>query len=134
MSSHTNFVCTNAGPMVNPLFPHLGASPDGFVCCDCCGKGLVEIKCPFTARDIHPNGLRGKPRSCLGEKSVFTSHAYCTQIQGQLVISERQYFDLAVWTPVGIVIERVCVDVSFTEKLITKLTKNDAVVWGGRLA
>ena len=80
----------------------------------------MEIKCPFTARDIHPSGLRGKPRSCLGEKSVVTSHAYCTQIQGQLVISERQYCDLAVWTPVGIVIERVFVDVNFTEKLITK--------------
>ena len=41
MSSHTNFVCTNAGLVVNPLFPHLGASPDGFVCCDCCWKGLL---------------------------------------------------------------------------------------------
>ncbi len=122
MSSHTNFVCTNAGLVVNPLFPHLGASPDGFVCCDCCGKGLLEIKCPFTARDIHPSGLRGKPRSCLGEKGVVTSHAYYTQMQGQLVISERQYCDLAVWTPVGVVIERVFVDISFTEKLITKLT------------
>ena len=64
MQSHTNFECTNAGLMVNPLFPHLGASPDGFVHCDCCGKGLLEIKCPFTAKDIHPNDLRGKSRSC----------------------------------------------------------------------
>ena len=64
MSSHTNFVCTYVGVMVNPLFPDLGASPYGFACCDCCGKGLVEIEFPFTARDIHPSGLRGKPRSC----------------------------------------------------------------------
>ena len=84
--------------MVNPLFPHLGASPDGFVCCDCCEKGLVEIKWPFTTRDINPSGVRGKPRSCLEEKSIVISHAYYTQIQGQLVISERQYCDLAIWT------------------------------------
>ena len=122
MSSHTIFVCTNAGLVVNPLFPHLGASPDGFVCCDCCGKGLLEIKCPFSGRDIHPSGLRGKPQSCLGEKGVVTSHAYYMQIQGQFVISEKQYCDLVVWTSGGIVIERVFEDANFTEKLITKLT------------
>ena len=81
-SSHTNFKCTNAGLVVNPLYPHLGASPDGFVQCDCCaGKGLLEIKCPFAAKDVHPNDLRRKPRSCLGVKCVVTSHAYFTQVQ-----------------------------------------------------
>ena len=29
----------------------MGASPDGIVQCDCCGKGVVEIKCPFSCRD-----------------------------------------------------------------------------------
>ena len=111
MQSHISFKCTNAGLVVNPLFPHVGASPDGFIHCDCCGKGLVEIKCPYSAKDIHPNDLRGKPRSCLGENSVVRSHAYFTQIQGQLVITERQYCDLAVWTTEGITTERVFLDV-----------------------
>lgn len=48
-ASHTVFECTPAGLVVNPLFPHLGASPDGFTDCECCGKGLVEIKCPFSS-------------------------------------------------------------------------------------
>ena len=35
-------------------FPHLGATPDGIVSCECCGKGLIEIKCPFSYKDQHP--------------------------------------------------------------------------------
>ena len=31
--------------------PYLGASPDGIVICKCCGKGVVEVKCPFCIRD-----------------------------------------------------------------------------------
>jgi len=61
-SSHTNFKCVNAGLIVNPLCPHVGVSPDGLVQCDCCpGKGLIEIKCPFAAKDLHPDDLRGIP-------------------------------------------------------------------------
>ncbi len=25
----------------------MGATPDGKVSCDCCGRKVVEIKCPF---------------------------------------------------------------------------------------
>ena len=31
--------------------PHLGASPDGFLQCECCGNGVLEIKCPYNARE-----------------------------------------------------------------------------------
>ena len=26
--------------------PFVGASPDGYVVCDCHGRGAVEVKCP----------------------------------------------------------------------------------------
>ena len=26
---------------------YIGASPDVFVVCDCCGKGCVEVKCSY---------------------------------------------------------------------------------------
>jgi len=31
---------------VNPSYPHLGATPDRIINCDCCGDGVIEIKCP----------------------------------------------------------------------------------------
>ena len=27
------------------------ASPDGVVSCECCGSGMVEIKCPYSCKD-----------------------------------------------------------------------------------
>ena len=42
----SNFTITKTGLHINADYPHLGASPDGIIDCDCCGKGLVEIKCP----------------------------------------------------------------------------------------
>ena len=32
-------------------YPFIGASPDSVVECNCCGKGTVEIKCPYCVRD-----------------------------------------------------------------------------------
>ena len=29
----------------------MGASPDGIVSCECCGSGVVEIKCPYSCKD-----------------------------------------------------------------------------------
>ena len=41
--THQDFEYATAGLVVNPLFPYLGATPDGFVTCHCCGDGLIEI-------------------------------------------------------------------------------------------
>lgn len=51
---HTNFKFTECGLFVNIEYPYFGASPDGIVECDCCGRGVLEIKCPYTlkGRDI----------------------------------------------------------------------------------
>ena len=44
---HTELSCTSSGLHVNPRYPHLGATPDRIVKCDCCENGLIEIKCPY---------------------------------------------------------------------------------------
>ena len=39
------------GLILNPLWPFLGAYPNGTVCCaPCCGSGVVEIKRPYCSR------------------------------------------------------------------------------------
>ena len=44
---HTNLTIENAGLCLSMECPYIGASPDAFVMCDCCGKGCVEVKCPY---------------------------------------------------------------------------------------
>lgn len=38
-NDHINFSMTFSGLVINPNVPYLGASPDGIINCDCCGKG-----------------------------------------------------------------------------------------------
>ena len=45
--NHTNFTINDSGLIINPSYPHLGATPDGKISCECCGTGCLEIKCPY---------------------------------------------------------------------------------------
>lgn len=44
---YSNVDCKQSGLGVNPKYPFLGASPDGYVTCSCHGKSLIEVKCPY---------------------------------------------------------------------------------------
>ncbi len=36
---HTDFAVKDSGVVINPMWPFVGASPDGVVSCKCCGVG-----------------------------------------------------------------------------------------------
>lgn len=88
--NHTNFKVTQTGLHLHPAYPFLGASPDSLVECSCCGDGLLEIKCPYSKREIDNR-----------------KHDYFKQIQGQLFICNRSYCDFVCWTLKGMHIERI---------------------------
>ena len=46
--SHLNPKVVESGLVISPDYPHLGATPDAFVKCDCCEQiGVLEVKCPY---------------------------------------------------------------------------------------
>lgn len=47
-NDHINLSVINSGLIINPCFPFIGASPDDIIHCDCCGTGVLEIKCPYS--------------------------------------------------------------------------------------
>lgn len=114
--THTSFLIKSAGLYINPKYPHLGASPDGLITCACCGDGLLEIKCPYSIRHTAPN-LAGTNFYLKGLK-LSTTHAYYSQVQGQLAVCDRSYF---CWTPEGIHIERIFRDDKFFSEMKPKL-------------
>jgi len=123
--SHTNFKLERCGLIVNPKYPHLGASPDGLTSCDCCGNGLLEVKCPFKYRDTDPKLAREKD-FCLqpgpgGALHLSKTHAYYYQVQGQLAMAERSHCDFVCWSPQGVFIEQVLGDPDFFVSLRPKL-------------
>ena len=51
---HNCLKSSDSGTIIDKNYPFLSASPDLIIDCKCCGKGLVEIKCPYTIRDVAP--------------------------------------------------------------------------------
>ena len=50
-SNHDNLVTAQNRLFINPLWPFIGASPDGILNCEYCSTGVLEIKCPYCHRD-----------------------------------------------------------------------------------
>lgn len=109
----------------------LGASPDGFVQGDFNSSGIVhqqmidqpalspdivEVKCPYTARDLTITeacqSITGfyLEMSTDGRITLKQSHDYWHQIQGQLYLTGAQCCDLAVWTKKDLQVIRVVKD------------------------
>ena len=70
--------------------------------CECCGSGVVEIKCPYTIKDDIPpaSNLDYLDRVVSDGKEVTKfktkKSAYFFQIQGQMVVTGRSYCDLFI--------------------------------------
>ena len=64
-SSHINFQCQDPELFVSQAYPYLGARPDGVISCNCCGEGMLEIKCPWSSRERLISEYITQPESCL---------------------------------------------------------------------
>ena len=111
----------DSGTIIYDKFPYISASPDLIISCECCGKGLVEIKCPYTIRDAVPNiqNLEQIDKSTL---KLNTNHNHYYQIQGQLGISNATHCWYFVYTEHGHYIEKILFDQIFFSKMIEKLS------------
>ncbi|KAH3724580.1 uncharacterized protein LOC127853544 isoform X1 [Dreissena polymorpha] len=116
----------DVGLIVNSKFPFLGASPDAIVCEN--GKvGLVEVKCPYSARNLSLDEiLNGNvPNFFLkkvgGSVALEKKHSYFFQVQGQLLVSGLQFCDFVVYINDNIYIERIEPDESIMNSLLRKL-------------
>ena len=117
---HMNFKIHSCGLFVDHNSPFLAASPDGLVSCDCCGAGVLEIKCPYTLKDSDP-----QLAPYITSDGVDHEHSsgYYQQIQGSMAITGRNYCDFIVWTSKGLLVRRVKYnDVYWRSEMLPHLT------------
>ncbi|KAK4885293.1 hypothetical protein RN001_001564 [Aquatica leii] len=111
MLTHEDFVVEKCGFIINPTFPQFGASPDGITSCSCCGKGTLEIKCPYVLKDMNLQMYASKKNSCLtivnGDINLDKNHSYFYQIQMQMKIANLPFCDFVVWSAQEIFLERI---------------------------
>lgn len=119
----TGFTVNICGLFIDKDHPFLCTSPDGLVGTE----GLVEIKCPYSARSYdsleetsksHSIGIQFQSN---GAPFLPTNHKYHYQIQGQLAITGRKWCDLFFWSDKDSKSIRIWRDVSFWEKILAKL-------------
>ena len=120
---HVNLTVQDSGLLINPQWPFMRVSPDGILSCTCCGKGTLEIKCPYCHRGENLAVAASKDgKFCLQpslDGSVHHDHsrAYYHQVQIQLFVSDVKYCDFCVCTfsgnKTGIHIEHIFKDIQF---------------------
>lgn len=89
--NHTAFSYKESGLIVSLTHPFIGACPDKVVHCECCGHGVIEIKCPYCIRDEDLGTA-----SCLLNGKLSDKHAYFYQTQ--LFTSLAGYADFIIAT------------------------------------
>ena len=116
--NHKNFDIRNSGLVISTTHQFLGASPDGVISCDCCGTGLIEIKCPCCKKDTTISEAAEDNKFCLKEFSgvlqLDQNHPYYFQVQQQLHvckdIMECKYADFMIWIKKEIFIQHILPD------------------------
>ncbi len=128
-NSHDELAVYCVGFYVSHSHPFIGASPDGGACDPSSDQpyGFMEVKCPCHTVIMIQYSLYQYCTLKITEKgnavTLRWSQNYFCQVQGQMAVGDRPWCDFVVYTPHGISVERIKLNVQFWDKLLTKLSK-----------
>lgn len=111
-----------SGLFIHPEYQFLAATPDGLI-----GQNIiVEVKCPYSARDITPEEAILKKivkygKILNGKFQLNRNHPYYFQVQGQLFVCNKKFCYFAIWTPKGLMYERIKPDYDLWKTMFPKL-------------
>ena len=121
LENKENVEIKNCGFVVSPKWPMLGCSPDGIVLENGVPIGCLEIKCPYSKKDLMiSEAAQGDKTFFLkmtnGSLQLRQSHAYYYQCQGVMNILGLPWIDFVVYTNIDMYVERIHGDNSVWEK------------------
>ena len=115
-----------SGILISTKYPFLSATPDGVVSCDCCGSGLLEVKCSYKYRDINPSDiadvnfyLQTQPD---GTRVLNQTREYYYQVQGQMAIWNKEYCDLRAGLARGMLSHESSMTKNFLKDLLVNVS------------
>ena len=125
-SSSPTFKVRKSGLWIDTSKGWLACSPDGVIEEDGALVGVLEIKCPYSARDMSPIEACDKlpTFSCQlidRQLTLKRTHNYYFQVQGQLAITGAKWCDFFVYTSCGFEIERIYPDPSLWDDVLQVL-------------
>lgn len=127
-AKQSNFHVHDCGFCVNPEFPFLGATPDAKVC-DNGITGIVEIKCPYSIRDLTiADAVESIPTAKLflerheGDFKLKKTHIHWFQVQGQLLVTGAPFCDFVTYTRRQLHVQRGLPDIDAMTQILETLT------------
>lgn len=105
-----NFKVECPGLIIDSCRPYLGATPNAIVGCECHGRRIVELKCPYTCNDVDksklPKPIDEAPFWCAVEKRtgqliLNRTSPYYIQCMMQMALSGIFICDFYAWCPIG---------------------------------
>ncbi|XP_065068875.1 uncharacterized protein LOC135694115 [Rhopilema esculentum] len=124
---HKSFSCTTFGLYISAAYPFLGATPDNILSCQCCGLGVLEIKCPWSSRDLDISEYINKPDSYLikddGSILLKPKHQYWYQVQHPMFTTGANYCDFELFLPKQSITLRILKDPAYVVDCVPKLTR-----------
>ncbi|XP_057294277.1 uncharacterized protein LOC130622783 [Hydractinia symbiolongicarpus] len=122
--THKKFSVRCTGFHISLQHPFVGASPDGIAHCACHKTGLLEIKCPWTYRNLTAKEYAEKKESCLhvvnGHVELKRNHQYYFQVHCQMGVTGYRYCDFFVCTSKESFTERIPFNAAFWYIIVTK--------------
>ncbi len=121
--NHRDTTYRECGLFIDDTKQYLGATPDLIVECSCCGKGVVEFKCPYSIvnESPTPENLSYLIHSS-GQVTLKNNHQYFAQVQGQMAITKRKWCHFLVYTQRGMHLETIHFDADYWKKIEENLT------------
>nr|XP_054759987.1 uncharacterized protein LOC129266168 [Lytechinus pictus] len=120
---HSRLSVRECGMFVDRNNPYIAASPDGIVECNCCGRGVLEIKCPYNVAHTAPTAdnvpyLIRKD----GKIDLKENHPYYSQVQLEMGVTKTRYCDFFVYSRKGQMTVRVYADEERWDELVKRST------------
>lgn len=97
-SSHDGFTCVKSGLQVHKDIGYIGASPDGITHCLCCGRGILEIKCPYRYRGTNLLHVEDRTFYLDANQSPKENHDYAYRDQVAIECVRVDFCDFVCWT------------------------------------
>lgn len=118
---HPKVQVMDCGLVVHSQYPFLAASPDGIVSCPCCGRGVLEIKCPYSIASAVPDSsnLHYINETDDGIMTLKPSHQYYSQVHLEMAVTNTAWCDFFVYTPHGYLRVRVPFDHERWDEIVT---------------
>ena len=125
---HPLLTVKKCGFIINPQWPWLGCSPDGIVFENDIAVGCIEVKCPYSKRDMTIKEAADNDNTFFMKNidsipQLKHNHCYYYQCQGVLNILGLEWIDFVIYALRGIHVERIMRDETlWRTKMLPMLT------------